>query len=135
MTYKLTTKVLELVEQLIEEGYGGNATLSRYGYTGTRKVMSENGCKLWVELSGFAKETLNLAEYLETGEIVAVGRYSYKGTVETVEDVVRKSWELYNYHEYKGYSMPSEFESLYEKCGFIKREEVLVKNTKVTRLK
>ena len=27
MSYKLTTKVLELVEQLIEEGYGGNATL------------------------------------------------------------------------------------------------------------
>ena len=135
MPYKLTTKVLELVEQLIEEGYGGNATLSRYGCTGTQEVMSENGCKLWIELSGFAKETLNLAEDLETGEIVAVGRYSYKGTVETVEDVVRKSLEMYEYHEYNEYSMPSEFESLYEKYGFIEREEVLVRKTKVTRLK
>lgn len=135
MTYKLTTKVLDLVEQLYAEGYGGNATLCRYGCTGTQEEMSDNGCTLWIELSGFAKETLNLAENLETGEIVAIGRYSYEGTVETVEDIVRKSWEMFGYHEGKGYSMPSEFESLFEKYGFIQKEEVVVKKTKVTRLK
>lgn len=135
MTYKLTTKVLDLVERLIKEGYGGEATLSRCGCTGTQEVMSENDCGLWVELTGFAKETLNLVEDLETGKIVAVGRYSHEGTVETVEDVVRKSWEMYDVYEWKGYSMPLEFESLYEKYSFIQKEEVVVKKTKVVRLK
>lgn len=135
MTYKLTTKVLDLVEQLIEEGYSGEATLSRYGCSGTQAIMDENGCKLWIELTGFAKETLNLAENLETGEIVAVGRYSYEGEVETVEDIVRMSWYMFTSYESSGYSIPSEFESLYEKYGFIQTEEVVVKKTKVTRLK
>ena len=135
MTYKLTTKVLDLVEQLFTEGYGGDATLCRHGCTGTQEVMTKNGCILWIELTGFAKETLNLAENLDTGEIVAVGRYSYEGEVETVEDIVRKSWEMYDCHEWRGYSMPSEFESLFEKYGFIRKEEVVVKKTKVTRLK
>lgn len=135
MAYKLTTKVLGLVEQLIEEGYSGDATLSRCGCSGTQSVMDENGCKTWIELSGFAKETLNLVEDLETGEIVAVGRYSYEGTVDTVEDIVRMSWDMFTCYEGSGYSMPSEFESLYEKYGFIKKEEVVVKKTKVKRLK
>lgn len=135
MTYKLTTKVLDLVEQLFTEGYGGSATLCRYGCTGTQEVMAKNGCTLWVELSGFTKETLNLTENLDTGEIVVVGRYSYEGEVETVEDIVRKSWEMFAYYEGRGYSMPSEFESLFEKYGFIRKEEVVVKKTKVTRLK
>ena len=78
MTYKLTTKVLELVEQLIEEGYGGSAELCRHGCSGTWEVMFENDCKTWIELTGFAKETLNLVEDMDTGEIVAVGRYGYE---------------------------------------------------------
>lgn len=135
MTYKLTTKVLELVEQLIEEGYSGDATLSQCGCTGTQEVMSENSCKLWIELTGFAKETLNLAEDLETGEIVAIGRYSHEGEVETVEDIVRMSWDMSTSYAYRGYSISHEFESLYEKYGFIKKEEVVVKKTKVIRLK
>lgn len=135
MSYKLTSKVIDLVDQLFEEGYGGEASLCRHGASGTWEVMFDNDCKTWIELSGFAKETLNLAENLETDKIVAVGRYSLEGIVETVEDIVRISWEMFNYHESKGYSMPYEFESLYEKYGFIEKEEVVVKKIKVTRKK
>lgn len=130
MAYKLTTKVIDLVEKLRDEGYCGMIELVNCGCSGTQSVMDENGCRTWIELSGFSKETLNLAEDLETGEIVAVGRYGHEGTVSTVEDIVRKSWEMFECHEWKGYSMPYEFEYLYEKYGLIEVEEVVVKQVK-----
>ena len=124
MAYKLTTKVIDLVEKLRDEGYCGSIELTSCGCSGTQAVMDENDCKLWIELTGFAKETLNLAENLETREIVAVGRYSYEGEVDTVEDIVRMSWYMFTSYESSGYSIPSEFESLYEKYGFIKKKKL-----------
>lgn len=135
MAYKLTTKVIDLVEKLRDEGYCGTIELTNCGCSGTQSVMDENGCRTWIQLSGFSKETLNLVEDLETGEIVAVGRYGHEGTVKDVEDIVRMSWGMFTCYESSGYSMPSVFESLYEKYGFIKKEEVVIKQTKVKRLK
>lgn len=133
MTYKLTTKVLDLVEKLLEEGYCGTVQLSRGGCSGTASVMDEHDCKMWIEIPGFAKETLNLAEDLEDGTITAVGRYQYEGEVETVEDIVRLSWRMFQYYEARGYSMPYEFIGLYEKYGFI--EKKVVTKTEVVRKK
>lgn len=133
MTFKLTTKVLDLVAQLYEEGYTGRVELTSHGASGTKEIMHKYQCKFWLELGGFAKETLNLAEDEETGDVWAVGRYSMEGVVFSVEDIVRISWRMFTYYEERGYGMPFEFMTLYEKYGFIEKKSVT--KTEIVRKK
>lgn len=133
MQYKLTTKVLDLVQQLIEEGYEGEAALCRYGCSGTQAFMDDGGARLWIELTGFSKETLNLVEDVDVNAVVAIGRYSHEGVVESVQDIVRIAWEMFDSYEGRGYSLPVEFKELFKKYGYI--EEKQVTTTKIVRKK
>ena len=120
MVYKITQKVIDLIEELFAEGYEGTAEITNYSCTGTKGVLGES---VSVMLYGFCKETLHLAEDTETNEVLFVGRYSeeYRSKTPAVEDIVKIAWEMR-----EGYSMPSEFEKLFLKYGYMK-EEIVVK--------
>ena len=120
MAYKITQKVLDLVEELFAEGYEGTTEITNSYCTGTKGVLGES---VSVMLYGFGKETLHLVEDTETNEVLFVGRYSeeYRSKTPSVEDIVKIAWEMQ-----ESYSMPSEFEKLFLKYGYMK-EEIVVK--------
>ena len=120
MTFKVTEKVLRLVDELYEEGYSGGCVYSPPWYSGALETLRNTRS---LNLSGFCKETLHIVENLATNEIAAVGRYSIEdGDVESVKDIVRIAWDMYLAYENSGYSMPSEFIELFKKYDYI--EEV-----------
>lgn len=127
MTFKVTTRVMELVEQLIQEGYEGDATITNSYCTGTNEVL---GHCISVQLSGFSKECLYLAEDTETGDLIAVGRYSleHRGPGYSVQAIVAKAYEFYQYYKDRGYSLPDAFKNLFVKYGHI------VKKLKTTEI-
>lgn len=119
MTFKVTEKVLRLVDELYEEGYSGECVYSTPGYSGALEILQNTRA---LSLSGFCKETLHLVENLATNEIVAVGRYSVEDSdVESVKDIARISWDMYLFYENSGYSMPSEFIELFKKYDYIEK--------------
>ena len=120
MIFKVTEKVLRLVDKLYEEGYSGECIYSTPGYSGALELLQNTRS---LNLSGFCKETLHLVENISTNEIVAVGRYSTEDyDVESVKDIATIAWDMYLMYENSGYSMPSEFIELFKKYGYI--EEV-----------
>ena len=125
MEYKITQKILDLVEALFKEGYTGTAEITNSYPTGTAKVL---GGSFSVELSGFSKETLFLTSPLNTQDVVFVGRYDHEGLYidPTVEDVVFCAWHKYKVHKERGFSLPSEFEELFKKYGYLKKKVVEV---------
>lgn len=127
MAFKVTTRVMELVEQLIQEGYEGDATITNDYCTGTKEVL---GNAISVQLSGFSKECLYLVEDTETGDIVAVGRYNleYREPEYSVQAIVAKAYEFYQYSKDRGYRLPDAFKNLFVKYGHI------VKKTKTTEV-
>lgn len=124
MAYKVTQKVTQLVEDLFEAGYDGEATLTTAYCTGTKAFFQD--C-MSVQLTGFCKESLHLAENTETGEITCVGRYSLeleKADV-TVPDIVSIAWEMYKeYKEYSNWAMPDEWKDLFLASGYVKEVKV-----------
>lgn len=125
MTYKITQKVLDLVESLFNEGYEGECTITNGYCTGTLDVLGDTRSCM---LTGFCKETLHLVEDTETGEIVFVGRYSIEKRCKdpNVEDIVVIAWDMWETHGTRGYGMPSEFVTLFLKYGYM-QEEVVTK--------
>lgn len=118
MTYKVTQKVLDLVEELFKDGYGGEAVFTNSGCNGTLDFLDG---AFAMQLSGFCKETLHLVEDTDTGCVVAIGRYDIeREDVKTVEDIVDVAWSMYCCYEDSGYAMPSEFLDLFKKYGYIK---------------
>lgn len=124
MSYKITEKVTTLVENLIKEGYDGEATLTNSYCTGTAGFLGDS---LSVQLNGFCKETMQIVEDTETGEVVFVGRYDLelRHSDPTVETVVELAWNMYkDYKEYKNWSMPSEFKNLFLKYGYLTEKKI-----------
>lgn len=126
MTYKITQKVTDLVGSLFEEGYAGEASITNSYCAGTKSVLGESFSVL---LSGFCKESLHLAEDIESGEIVFVGQYEQKANLPepNVADVVCAAWEMFDAYEYRGYNLPEEFRSLFLKYGYIEEKVVTTK--------
>ena len=126
MTYKITQKVLDLVDALFNEGYEGECTITNGYCTGTADVLGDTRSCM---LTGFCKETLHLVEDTDTGEIVFVGRYGTEKCYEnpTVEYVVAIARDMSEIYGTRGYGMPSEFETLFLKYGYIKEEIVTKK--------
>lgn len=125
MAYKITQKVLDLVEELFAEGYEGTTEITNSYCTGTKEILGES---VSVMLHGFCKETLHLVEDTETNEVLFVGRYSveYRSKTPIVEDIVEIAWEMQESYGKRGYSAPSEFEKLFLKYGYME-EEIVVK--------
>ena len=125
MVYKITQKVIDLVEELFAEGYEGTAEITNSYCTGTKGVLGES---VSVVLYGFCKETLHLVGDTDTNEVLFVGRYSeeYRSKTPAVGDIVKIAWEMQESYGGEGHSMPSEFEKLFLKYGYMK-EEIVVK--------
>lgn len=121
MTYKISEKVINLVQALIDEGYTGEALITNSYCSGTGNVL---GKSLSVQLSGFCKENLYVVERDE--EMVLVGRYATEdiGVDFTVEDIVNIAWSMYKDYKDSGYSRPSEFEDLFKKYGYLQEKTV-----------
>lgn len=124
MSYKITEKVTDLVQDLIDAGYEGDVTMTNSYCIGTASFFQQ---AVTVQLTGFCKECLYLAENTETGEIACVGRYSLeleKAEV-SVPDIVQLAWDMYKtYKEYSNWSLPSEFKELFIKSGYLKEKKV-----------
>ena len=124
MPYKVTEKVTTLVEALFEAGYNGEATLTTSYCSGAAEVI---GGSMSVQLSGFCKETLCIVEDTDTGELVFVGRYNAKDVRDSVEGIVQCAWQMFQSYKPRGYSMPSAFEELFKKYGYLKQKVVPAK--------
>lgn len=120
MTYKITRKVLDLVENLIRAGYRGEVKITDSYPTGTWTVLEG---AVVIELSGFCKESLYIVEDLLIGTVCFVGRYSLEDSYEdpTVEDIIRTAWNMYTSYESRGYGLPYEFEDLFIQHGYLKK--------------
>ena len=124
MEYKITEKVLNLVEQLIADGYSGIVELTKAYASGTKEYLGQS---LSVQLSGFCKEHLYIVECIGEGYgngcVMFVGRYDELGLAEepNVETVVDIAWHKYKTYKDRGYGLPSEFESLFVKYGYLKK--------------
>lgn len=126
-TYKVTQRVIDLVEQLFQEGYTGEATFSNGYASGTEEVL---GVSFSLQLTGFCKETLHLTEDND-GNIVFVGRYceERRDPDASVQDVVRIAWKMYkSYKAYSIYGRPYEFDVLFEKYGYITKKTQIVES-------
>lgn len=126
-TYKVTERVLSLVEQLSQEGYTGEATFSNRYSLGAKEVL---GVSFSLQLTGFCKETLHLTEDSD-GNIVFVGRYceERRDPDASVQDIVRIAWKKYqSYKIYSSYSRPYEFDVLFEKYGYITKKTQIVES-------
>lgn len=124
MNYKITEKVTTLVENLIKEGYDGDVTLTNSYCTGTAQFLGES---MSVQLNGFCKETMQIVEDMDSGEVLFVGRYDLelRHKDPSVETIVELAWDMYkSYKEYKNWSMPEEFKSLFLKYGYLKEKKV-----------
>lgn len=133
--YTVSDKIITLVEKLIEEGYEGNISLTTSFPT---SIADEFSGSVVLELSGFCKEYLYLAQCTLTGEIHAYGRYHierYWHNDETIEvgEIVAIAWEMFETYEANGYSMPEEFKKLFLKYEYI--EEKPVTTIKIVRKK
>lgn len=118
MSYKITPKVIALVEQLFAEGYTGKATLTSSYPTGAGEVL---GNALSVELTGFCKESLYLVEDTDAGVVLFVGRYRLEGAHEdpTTQSIVDLAWSMYETHFTRGYGRPDEFEKPFIHHGYL----------------
>lgn len=126
MTYKITENVLQLVQDLKDEGYSGTVEITNSYASGTKEIL---GDVLSVQLSGFCKENLYLVEDIEEHELVLVGRYNQEGSYEYpvgVRLIVSKAWKFYKDYEIRGYGIPYEFQSLFVKYGYLKAKTVEV---------
>lgn len=121
MVYKVTQKVLDIVDALYDLGYNGKCAYTNSFAAGTRDAL---GNSFVLELSGFCKESLHLTEDQETGEIVAVGRYHMEGTVDSAEEVVRLAYRFYQKYKQREYSMPQEFVNAFIRLGLIVEKTV-----------
>lgn len=123
--YKITEKVLTLVQQLFEEGYDGEVKIANTYYAGAGEYLKGY---LAVEISGFCKEPLYLVEQIYTGAIWGIGRYREEFCSDkiTVEDIVNLAWVKYQSYKDSGYSRPDEFEDLFIKYGYLVAETILV---------
>lgn len=122
--YKITQKCLDLVEQLINEGYRGTVEITKSYCTGTHEVL---GDALSIQLSGYCKESLHIVEDTETSELLFVGRYSIEWVTPAVEGIVESAWGFYKSYKGSGYSMPYEFEDLFKKYGYLTKKVVPAK--------
>lgn len=123
-TYRVTPKIIELVQQLLTEGYSGTIELTDKYATGTREVL---GQAMAVQLSGFCKEHLYLVEDIEVSEILFVGRYGIKGIMcfqqeATVRDIVQLAWQVYQSYKHRGYTCPDGFVALFLKYGYLEEQ-------------
>lgn len=119
MSYKITQRVVDLVTDLISDGYDGEVTITNSYPSGARSVLEE---AFSVQITGFCKESLYITEDLNTEDIVFVGRYSLERCEReaSVEDIVDTAWGMYkSYKDYSNYGLPSEFQSLFITYGYI----------------
>jgi hypothetical protein len=122
--YTVNQEILNLVHQLFEEGYEGEAKLVTTYPAGIAKEL--DGC-MALELSGFCKESLYLVQDTEN-QIVAFGRYCCEcewdsGSIE-VRDIVKIASDMFDTYESRGYSLPSEFKELFIKYDFVEEQVV-----------
>ena len=125
MIGKITTRLMEVVTQLIRDGYQGEVKITNTGCSGTADILQG---AFALELTGFCKETLYLVDDEETQRFIFIGRYSAEGIyayeqVDT-EYLTRIAWSFYKIYKGRGYSRPTEWENLFEKFGLITKKEV-----------
>ncbi|WVK89985.1 hypothetical protein [Burkholderia phage vB_BpP_HN03] len=119
LIYKVTGRVTQLVEDLMNQGYKGDIRFTQSYASGC--VLKQGTVS--VELTGFCKETLCLVEDIEDAGVVGFGRYGDSVSNLTVESLVRHAY--FNYKQYKkskNYPMPEEFKDLFLKYGLIRIE-------------
>ena len=124
MKYKITERVTQLVQDLFDAGYEGEATLTNSYCTGTASFFEQG--QLSVQLTGFCKECLYIVEDTESGDITCIGRYSLELEKREVgvPDIVECAWDMYKSYKDSGYSMPSEFKEMFIRSGYIKEKKV-----------
>jgi len=122
--YKVTQKVVDLVEELIGSGYTGSVQFTNSYPTGAAEILSGSYS---LELSGFCKETLYVTEDMETGKLVFIGRYSQEHIYPTVDGIVELAWSKYEHYKDRGYSRPCEFEDLFKNFGYLIQREIPAK--------
>lgn len=117
--YVITSNVLMIVEKLIVAGYQGTATITNRFPAGISGKLE--GC-FAVELTGFCKESYYLTGRGDNDTIHVFGRYQEElnTTHLTVDRLIQEAWGKYQIYRSRGYSLPTEFESLFEKHGFIR---------------
>ncbi|MGQ8875917.1 hypothetical protein ACUTR7_00285 [Delftia sp. NA_296.1] len=117
--FKITEKVMSLITSLMDAGFSGEARLTNTYCTGAREIL---GTSYSMELTGFSKETLCVAED-EAGNIVLVGRYAEADRQPefSVKDIVQVAYDMYRAYKGRGYSMPSEFQALFVEHGLISK--------------
>jgi len=122
MKYRITQKVIDLVQALYDEGYAGEVNITPCMYSGAKETLGDSLC---VVLQGFSKEVLHIVEN-EAGNILLVGRYSPEGEAENFEvrHIVSIAWGYYKHYSVRGYSRPDVFEELFKKYGYIEEKVV-----------
>ncbi|MPS98565.1 MAG: hypothetical protein E2581_08700 [Pseudomonas sp.] len=115
--FKITEKVMSLLTSLMDAGLQGEARLTNTYCTGAREIL---GASYSMELTGFSKETLCVAED-EAGNIVLVGRYAEvdRQPEFSVKDIVQIAYGKYRAYKPSGYDMPHEFRALFVEHGLI----------------
>jgi hypothetical protein len=125
MSLKVTAGVIELCEQLVNEGYTGTIELTNNYPAGAAKLF---GNRFSMSLTGFCKENLYIARDTHDLEYVFCGRYSVLNWLSspTVKCIVDKAWDMYQTYKDKGFSRPPEFEKLFIKYGYLVERTVKV---------
>lgn len=120
--YKITPKILNLIEALLDEGYAGEALIIKKA-----QFMGNVGEVPYpfIKLSGFCKDTMYIAEN-SAGEIVVIGRYNteIQNSLVTVADIVDLAWDVYKRHVSRGYEYPHEFTELFIKHHYLIKQMV-----------
>ncbi len=119
--YKVTQQCIDLIEELLEEGYQGEITLSNCFCTGTANYLEDT---MAIVINGFCKEQLHIAEDITDSSIAFFGRYSVEQVRPSVAGIVEFAWVTYQSYKQSGYSMPHEFETLFKKYGYLKQKTI-----------
>lgn len=113
MGFEITSKVTDLISELLLDGYEGTIRVGTTKFNWTRDILGNSKV---IIISGFCKEALHIAEDMDTNEIVMVGRYNkeFRGRDATAKDVAKIAKRFFEYYEARGYDYPNEFHSLFE---------------------
>lgn len=120
---KVTERLIAFIEQLIEDGYDGEISITKSRASGAAQIL---GDAIAIELKGFCKETVQI---VDDGEYcIVIGRYSEELRTDelTTEKITEIAWRKYKTYKERGYSRPSEFEALFIKFGYLSEKTKIV---------
>lgn len=123
--FGVNSRIIRLCEDLIAAGYTGTAELTRSYPSGARGII---GMDFSMKLSGFCKESLYLICDMSDDEIGLIGRYEVHSWLvnPTVSAIAKLAWDVYQSYKSQGYARPFEWEEVWIKEGFLKKEVTTV---------